>query len=77
MTVLVVGVINVLAPLHELAIAADSVGRKFVKDSLPLLAQVAVNAKNLGCGNGIEQNLTYYAMDECSALVNGAVLGRC
>ena len=73
--VLILRVIDILAPLHDLAVASYLIWREFGENLFPLLAQLAVNAKNLTCRNGVEQYLAYYSVYECRSLVNRAVLG--
>jgi hypothetical protein len=47
MTVLVFGVVNILAPLHKLTVATYFIRYKIFKDICPLLAQFGIDTKNL------------------------------
>lgn len=76
-TMMLVGVVDVAAPFHQLAVSANLVGSEMVEDLLPFLHMIRVYAQDIGRRYGIEQNLPRYGMAIGCPFVDTAVLRRC
>ena len=76
MAVVVVGVVDVAAPLEQLSVAAYLIGDNAVQHALPAGGFNAVYAQHFGRGYGFAQNFSSHGVGEGGALVDGAVLGR-
>ena len=77
MAMLILRIIYILRPLHQLTIAANLIRSNVLQGIFPLLAILGILAQNLARLYGIEQNLTNHGMSEGGTLVYRSVLRRC
>ena len=75
MAVVVVGVVDVSAPLHQLAVASYGVRCQMIQHILPLGSLIPIHTEHLGSGDGVEQNLACHRMAVGGSLVHHPMLG--
>lgn len=76
MAVVVVGIVDVTTPLHQLSVAANLIRRQAVEHLLPFAHFLTVNAKHLGGTDGIGQDVADDGMREGRSLVDRSVFRR-
>ena len=76
MAMLILRIIYILRPLHQLTIAANLIRSNVLQGIFPLLAILGILAQNLACLYGIKQNLTNHGMSKGGTLVYRSVLRR-
>ena len=74
---LVLRVVDVGRPLHELSVATYLVRSEMLQSVLPLAAFLCALAQHATCLNSIQEHFAYHGVSERCALVNRSVLGRC
>lgn len=76
MAVVVVGVVDVTTPLHQLSVAANLIRCQAVEHLLPFAHFLAINAKHLGGTDGIGQDVADDGMREGRSLVDRSMFRR-
>ena len=77
MAVLVLRIVNILRPFHQLTVTANLVWSQLRQHLFPLLAFLLVHAQYLRCIDGIQEDFTDYRMHKGSTLVYRTMFRRC
>ena len=76
MAVFVLGVVDVAAPLHELAVTAYAIRCQFIEDFLPFLHFVGIGFQHFGSLDAVKQYFAHYGMGKRGSFIHRAVLRR-
>ena len=77
MAMLILRIINILRPFHQLSIATNLVRSNMLQGIFPQFAILGILAQNLTSLYSIKQNLTNHGMSKGCTLVYRSVLWRC
>ncbi len=77
MAMLILRIIDVAAPLHELSVAANAVRRQMAQHILPLSRFRLVHSQDVGGLHSVGEQFAHHGLAERHAIVDDAMLGRC